>query len=123
MCGREWWFRYLNPERPISKAMRCWGFVGEKPSWRVQNESEDVMTPEAKREQQLQDMRRYAREEAESAGLSAEGVEAVIDMAVGNAMTCLETNTFDMDYFEELVAGIIQGYATEYVDPRKEIRP
>lgn len=62
------------------------------------------------------DMRRYAREEAEAAGLTQTLVDYVVDMAVGNAMSV--EGAIDRDYFEQLVDGIIQGVATEFsVDP------
>ena len=59
-----------------------------------------------------EEMRRYAREEAEAVGLFDEDtVDAIVDMAVGNAMSDLTTGEIDADYFEELVAGVIQGHA------------
>lgn len=60
-------------------------------------------------EAEYEEMRRYAREEAEQAGLSPTGIERVVDIAVGNAMAT--EGRMDWDYFEDLTAGAIQGYA------------
>jgi hypothetical protein len=60
---------------------------------------------------ELDNLRRYAREEAEQAGLNEDQIAAAVDMAVGNVMCSRETGEIDLDYFEELVAGVIQGVA------------
>jgi hypothetical protein len=61
-------------------------------------------------DEEREEMRRYAKEEAEQAGLDDDTVDAVVDMAMGSGIWMVGDQV-DRDYFEEFVAGVIQGHA------------